>query len=93
MTSFNTVTHPSRETNVTNIGGDQVITSHMHNIIIHHHVHYNVVGVSAFPADHTGATGGDARDAFPEAAEHPGIVPIGAPGSVWARFLSMFGLR
>ncbi|KZP29819.1 hypothetical protein FIBSPDRAFT_946338 [Athelia psychrophila] len=57
MTSFNTVTYPTEESNVTNVCGDH-LTFHTGDVII---VHYHVHPPAVVPVDrdHTGTTGGD----------------------------------
>ncbi|KZP23696.1 hypothetical protein FIBSPDRAFT_1042840 [Athelia psychrophila] len=88
MTSFNTVIYPTQESNVTNVVGDHLTFHTRDIIIIHYHLH--PAAAVASPDHHHAGAAGDDNGAFRQAVQRVGAV--GAPGSVWGWFLSIFGL-
>ncbi|KZP23693.1 hypothetical protein FIBSPDRAFT_1042838 [Athelia psychrophila] len=95
MTSYNTVLHPTRASNVTNVNGDHLTFHCARDIII---LHFHAPGPSTPPdRDHTdaSATGaspaaGDESGTLPRAAQDANVAQ--APRSVLRRFLRVFGL-
>ncbi|KZP23700.1 hypothetical protein FIBSPDRAFT_858295 [Athelia psychrophila] len=88
MTSYNTVLHPTRDSNVINVNGDHLTFHCARDIIIQHY--HTAVGPSTSPdrdCANAGATGAAAgASAGYESATSQ------APDSLWRRFWRVFGL-
>ncbi|KZP03787.1 hypothetical protein FIBSPDRAFT_1055086 [Athelia psychrophila] len=94
VASYNTVLHPTRDSNVINVNGDHLTFHCARDIIIQHY--HTAAGLSMSSdrdranAGATGAAAGYESGESARAAQHEDVAQ--APDSLWRRFLRMFGL-